>query len=151
MVSIKKWILFLGPKIRIWARKSVFCCRTPDFVIVLFVALGETVDFAHSDLLCNFSLPRNARFREKRKRLTRQKVFPNPTVSAINSPSALSAQALWAKRAGWIQESLSQDSMTVTTIIKQTTYSPPRILVMTSSEGSPKVEWPSTSEAESAV
>ena len=90
-------------------------------------------------------------FREEKKRLTRQKVFSHPTVSASNSPSALSVQALWAKRAGWIQESLSQDSMTVTTIIKQTTYSPPRILVMTSSEGSPKIEWPSTSEAESAV
>ena len=41
--------------------------------------------------------------------------------------------------------------MTVTTIIKQTTFSPPRVLVVASSEGSPTVEWPSTSEAESAV
>ena len=61
MVSIQKWILFL--KIRIWARKSVFCCRTPDSIIGLFVALGETID---SDLLCNFSLPRNARFAKKK-------------------------------------------------------------------------------------
>ena len=42
----KKWILFLGPKIRILAQKSVFCYWTPDYVNVLFVALGKTFDCA---------------------------------------------------------------------------------------------------------
>ena len=75
-----------------------FGCRIPDFVNYPFVALGEAVDFAPSDLFCDFSFARNGCFRKKKKRRTRQKFFPLPTVgapSASNSPSAL--------RAGWIK------------------------------------------------
>ena len=85
MVSIQKWILFL--KIRIWARKSVFCCRTPDSIIGLFVALGETID---SDLLCNFSLPRNARFAKKKNGWRVKKSSPTPLCLPVTAP-ALSA------------------------------------------------------------
>ena len=97
MVSIQKWILFL--KIRIWARKSVFCCRTPDFIIGLFVALGETID---SDLLCNFSLPRNACFAKKKNGWRAKKSSPTPLCLPVTAPalSACSAGPLSKARAG---------------------------------------------------
>ena len=45
------------PPGRIFARKSVFCYRTPDFVNGPFVTLCETVDLAPSDRFLNFSFP----------------------------------------------------------------------------------------------
>ena len=77
--------------------KIHFCYTTPDFVDGLFVALGETVDFAPSDRFFDFSFLRNGRFRRKENWPTRQKVFPHLTVGApsvSSSPSALSEQAL---------------------------------------------------------
>ena len=40
-----------------FARKSVFCYRTPDFVNGPFVTLCETVDLAPLDRFLNFSFP----------------------------------------------------------------------------------------------
>merc|ERR1712140_58587 len=45
------------PPGRIFARKSVFCYRTLDFVNGPFVTLCETVDLAPSDRFLNFSFP----------------------------------------------------------------------------------------------
>ena len=45
------------PPDRIFARKSVFCYRTPDFVNGPFVTLCETVDLAPLDRFLNFSFP----------------------------------------------------------------------------------------------
>ena len=56
--------LFLGPKIRILAQKSVFCKRTPDFIDGPFVVLGKTANFAPLDQFVNFSFFRNGRFRK---------------------------------------------------------------------------------------
>ena len=52
------------PPGRIFARKSVFCYRTPDFVNGPFVTLCETVDLAPSDRFLNFSFPSYGCFRE---------------------------------------------------------------------------------------
>ena len=65
----------------------------------MFVALGETVHIPLGERFFDFPFPSYSRFRKKKKRLTRQKVFPLPTVralSASNSPTALSSQALRA-------------------------------------------------------
>merc|ERR1719367_499856 len=51
------------PPGRIFARKSVFCYRTPDFVNGPFVTLCETVDLAPLDRFLNFSFPSYGRFR----------------------------------------------------------------------------------------
>ena len=72
-------------------QKSVFCPNTPNFVNGPFVALVEPVHFAPWDRLFDFSFPRYGCFRKKKKRLTRQKVFPHPTVWAP------SLTALWIK------------------------------------------------------
>merc|ERR1719367_264964 len=45
------------PPGRIFARKSVFCYRTPDFVNGPFVTLCETVDLAPLDRFLKFSFP----------------------------------------------------------------------------------------------
>ena len=97
--GVQPEVSFLGPKIRFLARKSVFCYRTPNFVKGPFVSIGETVHFQSLDQFFDFLFLSYGRFR-KRKRPTRQKVFPHPTVgapSASNSPGALSAQALRAR------------------------------------------------------
>ena len=49
------WRPVFRPPGRIFARKSVFCYRTPDFVNGPFVTLCETVDLAPSDRFLNFS------------------------------------------------------------------------------------------------
>ena len=49
MVRIKKWDIFFWQNFRIFARKSVFCYRTPDFVNGPFVALDDIFDLAPSD------------------------------------------------------------------------------------------------------
>ena len=41
----------------IFARKSVFCYRTPDFVNGPFVASNDIFDLAPSDRFLNFSFP----------------------------------------------------------------------------------------------
>ena len=99
---------FFWQNFRIFARKSVFCYRTPDFVKGPFVALAKAVDLAPSDPLFDFSFPSYGRFREGDP-LTQQKVLPHLTVGALtdsNSPSARSALALRARalsaRAGQI-------------------------------------------------
>ena len=92
-------VCFLGPEILVWAQKSDFCHATQILVDGPFVALRETVHFPHWERFFDFSFLSYGRFRKKnkqKKQLTRQKVFPLPTVralSASNSPSALSAWA----------------------------------------------------------
>ena len=91
----------LGPKTRISAQNSVFFtgfCQWP------LVALGKTVHFTPWDQFFDFSFPSYSIFLYKKKRLTRQKFFPHPTVgaqSASNSPSA-GPSGLRNSRAGWI-------------------------------------------------
>merc|ERR1711963_945356 len=77
---------------------------TPILVDDPILALGITVNFPPWERFFNFPFQSYSCFRKK-IRLTRQKVFPPPTVgvpSASKSPSALSAQALRASRAGLI-------------------------------------------------
>ena len=52
------------PPGRIFARKSVFCYRTPDFVNGPFVALDDIFDLAPLDRFLNFSFPSYGCFRE---------------------------------------------------------------------------------------
>ena len=96
MVTFKKCMFFLAQQIRISARKYVFFFIWDPFLGTwAFVALGVGSILAPLDLFCDCSFPSYARFREG-TRPTRQKVFPYPTVrtlSASNSPSALSARA----------------------------------------------------------
>ena len=61
--SAARRVIFRPPG-RIFARKSVFCYRTPDFVNGPFVTLCETVDLAPSDPFLNFSFPSYVNFRE---------------------------------------------------------------------------------------
>ena len=86
---------FFAKNFRIFARKSVFCYRTPDFVNGPFVALAKTKILAPSDPFLNFSFPSYGNFREGDPP-TQQKVLPHLTVGALtdsNSPSALRARA----------------------------------------------------------
>ena len=62
---------------RISARKSVFSYGTPIFFKGAFVALGVGSVVAPSDLVCDFSFPSYARFREG-SRPKRQKSCPTP-------------------------------------------------------------------------
>ena len=90
--------LFLGPKFQFLVQKSDFCHTTPILVDDPFLALGMTVNFPPWERFFDFPFRSYSCFRKK-IRLTRQKVFPPPTVgvpSASKSPSALSAQALRA-------------------------------------------------------
>ena len=54
--SAARRVIFRPPG-RIFARKSVFCYRTPDFVNGPFVTLCETVDLAPLDRFLKFSFP----------------------------------------------------------------------------------------------
>ena len=102
-LEYKSVCLFFGRKFRFLAKKSDFCHTTPILVDDPFLALGMTVNFPPWERFFDFPFRSYSCFRKK-IRLTCQKVFPLPTVgapSASNSPSALSAQALWARaRAG---------------------------------------------------
>ena len=107
---LKSECLFSGPKFRFLVQKSDFCHTTPILVNDPFLALGMTVNFPPWERFFDFLFRSYSCFRKK-IRLTRQKVFPPPTVgvpSASNSPSALSAQALRARalraRAGLLLE-----------------------------------------------
>ena len=83
---------FLGPKFRFWVQKSDFCHTTPILVNDPILALGMTVNFPPWERFFDFPFRSYSCFRKK-IRLTRQKVFPPPTVgvpSASKSPSALS-------------------------------------------------------------
>ena len=67
-----------------------------------FLALGMMVNFPPWDRFFDFPVWIYTSFRKEKTRLTCQKVFPLPTctvgaLSASKSPSALSAQALWAR------------------------------------------------------
>ena len=111
MVKLEKLALFLGPKSMFLAEKSDFCHTTPLLVDDPFLALGMTVNFPPWKQFFDFPFRIYSCFRKKIW-LTRQKVFPPPTVgvpSASKSPSALSAQALRARapraRAGQLKES----------------------------------------------
>ena len=103
-VVARTWIesrseLFWGPKSRFLAKKSDFCHTIPIMVNCPFLAVGDIVHFPPAGQFFYFSFPSYSRFRKK-KRSTSQKFFPLPTVralSAINSPSALRAQALRAR------------------------------------------------------
>ena len=98
-LGVKSVTFFFGLNFRIWARKSVFCYRTPDFVNGPFVALGDSFDLAPADPFLNFSFPSYGRFRGGDPP-TQQKVLPHLTVRALtdsNSPSARSALALRAR------------------------------------------------------
>ena len=99
---------FLGPKFWFLAKKSNFCHTTPILVDDPFLALGMTVNFPLWKPFFDSPFRSYSCFRKKIW-LTRQNVFPPPTVgvpSASKSPSALSAQALRARpsRAGLIKE-----------------------------------------------
>ena len=89
MVSSKKWLFSLGPKISIFGPKLCFLPFDPKFCQrPIFDSLGGTVHFQPWDWFFDFLFPS----------YTRQKVFLLPTVgaqSASNSPSALSARAWW--------------------------------------------------------
>ena len=81
-----------GPKFRFLAKKSDFYHTTPILVKSPFVALGETVHFPPWEQFFDFPFTSYSHFRKK-KQLTRQKIFPLPTVrapSASNSPSQTS-------------------------------------------------------------
>ena len=98
-LGLKSGTSFLGPKFRFLAKKSDFCHTTPIFVDDPFLALDMTVNFPPWKRFFDFPFRSYSCFRKK-IRLTRQKVFPTPTVgapSASKSPSALSAQALRAR------------------------------------------------------
>ena len=84
------------PEISVFGPKIRFCHTTPILVDDPFLALGMTVNFPPWKPFFDFPFRSYSCFRKK-IRLTRQKVFPPPTVgvpSASKSPSALSAQAL---------------------------------------------------------
>ena len=96
---------FLGPKFRLLPQILV---NDP------FLALGLTVNFRPWKRFFDFLFRSYSCFRKK-KLLTAQKVFPPPTVgvpSASKSPSALSAQALWA-RAGLITFKFSREYLCI--------------------------------------
>ena len=96
-LELKSVSLFFGPKFWFLAQKSDFCHTTPIFVDDPFLALGMTVNFPPWKRFLDFPFPSYSCFRRKIW-LTAQKVFLPPTVgvpSASNSPSALSAQALY--------------------------------------------------------
>ena len=93
--TLRRVTFFLGPKSRFLVQKSNFCRTTLILVNDPFLALGITVNFPRWDQFFDFPFRSYSCF-HKKKQLTRQKVFPLPTVrapSAGNSPSALSAQA----------------------------------------------------------
>ena len=92
MVNFKKWAFFLGPKSWFLAKKSDFCHTTPILVNDPFVALGVTVHFPPWDRFFDFPLRSYSSFRKK-IRLTRQKVFPLPTVGHRLPVTALPMQA----------------------------------------------------------
>ena len=86
---------FLGPKFWFLAKKSNFCHTTTILVDDPFLALSMTVNFPLWKPFFDSPFRSYSCFRKKIW-LTRQKVFPPPTVgvpSASKSPSALSARA----------------------------------------------------------
>ena len=94
-LEYKSGTLFLGPKFQFLAKKTDFCHTTPILVHDLFVALGVPVHFLPWDRFFDFPFRSYSSFCKKNY-LTRQKVFPLPTLgapSSSNSPSALSAPA----------------------------------------------------------
>ena len=98
-LELKSGTFFMIPKFRFLVQKSDFCHTTPILVNDPFLALGMTVNFPPCKRFFDFPFRSYSCFRKKIW-LTCQKVFPPPTVgapSASNSPSALSAQALWAR------------------------------------------------------
>merc|ERR1712074_233170 len=56
-------VIFRPPG-RIFAQKSVFCYRTPDFINDPFLALDDIFDLAPLDRFLNFSFPSYGCFRE---------------------------------------------------------------------------------------
>ena len=95
-LGLKSDSFFLGPKFWFLTKKSNFCPMTPILVDDPFLALGMTVNFPPWERFFDFPFQSYSCFRKKIW-LTRQKVFPPPTVgvpSASKSPSAISAQAL---------------------------------------------------------
>ena len=91
-LGAKSVCLFFGPKFWFLAQKSDFCHTTPILVDDPFLALGMAVNFRPWERFFDFPFRSYSCFRKK-IRLTRQKVFPPPTVgvpSASKSPSALS-------------------------------------------------------------
>ena len=81
---------FFGQKLQFLVQKSDFCHTTPILVDDPILALGMTVNFPPWERFFDFPFRSYCCFRKK-IRLTRQKVFPPPTVgvpSASKSPSA---------------------------------------------------------------
>merc|ERR1712209_148466 len=98
-LGLKSVRLFLDPKFQFLAKKSDFCHTTPILVDDPFLAPVMTVNFPPWERFFDFPFRSYSCFRKKIW-LTAQKVFPSPTCgvpSASKSPSALSAQALWAR------------------------------------------------------
>ena len=92
----KSECLFFGQKFWFFVQKSNFCHTTLILVNDPFLALGMTINFPPWERFVDFPFRSYSCFRKK-IRLTCQKVFPLPTVGALsasNSPSAFSAQAL---------------------------------------------------------
>ena len=83
MVSIKKWTLFFRPEISFLAQRSDFCHTTPILINSPFVAHGLFIPTLIS--IFRLCIPELC----KKKRLTRQKVFPSDiTGMTSNSISA---------------------------------------------------------------
>ena len=98
--GVQQEVSFFGPKISVFGRNIQLLPYNPNFGQKPVCSPRKDRSFFHLgyDFL-TFCSRVTAVFVKKKKRLTRQKVFPHPTVgagapSARNSPSALSAQAL---------------------------------------------------------
>ena len=81
MVNHKKCNLFFGPKISVFGQKYDFCYTTPILVNGPFVALREAVHFPPWERFSDFPFRSYSSFCKKNP-VTRQKVFPLPTVGA---------------------------------------------------------------------
>ena len=69
------------PPGRIFARKSVFCYRTPDFVNGPFVTLYETVDLAPLERFLNFSFPSYG------PKWPKMAIFGDSPIASISTPN----------------------------------------------------------------
>ena len=87
----ERLFLFLGPKFQFLVQKSNFCHTTPILVNDPFLALTMTVNFPPWEQFFDFPFRSYSCFRKKIW-LTRQKVFPLPTVGALSASNSLT---LW--------------------------------------------------------
>ena len=88
MVSLRKWLLFLGPKISVFAPKIRFLPYDPNFSRWPILALVMAVNFPPWERFFDFPFRSYSCFRKKIL-LTAQKVFPLPTVGFYCTVKAL--------------------------------------------------------------